>query len=103
MAGTLNVVSLTREFVSHNSSSLLSNVPVSKAIATWMKKAGLTVERLTYRDQNGVSKVSLVGKKGSGTGGLALLAHSDVVPAEGWNSDPFKLVEKNGRLFRDLH
>jgi len=99
MAGTLNVVSLTREFVSHNSSSLLSNVPVSKAIATWMKKAGLTVEHLTYRDQNGVAKVSLVGKKGSGTGGLALLAHSDVVPAEGWNSDPFKLVKKNGRLY----
>ena len=99
MGAALDVVSLTREFVSYNSSSLLSNAPVSTAIAAWMRKAGLTVERLTYGDENGVTKVSLVGKKGRGTGGLALLGHSDVVPAEGWTSDPFKLVKKQGRLY----
>ena len=37
----MNVVRITRELVSHNSASRLSNVSVSKAIAGWMRKAGL--------------------------------------------------------------
>ncbi|MGH8196440.1 MAG: acetylornithine deacetylase [Woeseiaceae bacterium] len=35
------------------------------------------------------------------TGGIALAGHTDVVPASGqdWHTDPFELVEKDGRLF----
>ena len=95
----MDIVEVTRELVSHNSASRLSNVSVSKAIARWMRKAGLAVERLEYRDKWGVPKVSLVGKKGRGAGGLALMGHSDVVPAEGWATDPFKAVERNRRLY----
>ena len=95
----MNVLEMTGEFVSYNSASQLSNVPVSKAIARRMREAGLKVETLAYNDPNGVPKMSVVGKKGRGTGGLALMGHSDVVPAEGWAWDPFKLTRKNGRLY----
>ena len=37
--------------------------------------------------------------KGEGKGGLALMGHSDVVPAEGWDEDPFKAVERAGKLY----
>ena len=37
----------------------------------------------------------------AGVGGIALSGHTDVVPVEGqaWSSDPFTLVERDGRLY----
>ena len=95
----MDVIEMTGEFVSHRSDSQLSNAAVSKAIAGRMRRAGLKVERIEYRSPDGSLKVNLVGKKGGGTGGLAMFGHSDAVPAEGWDSDPFKLTEKGGRLY----
>jgi acetylornithine deacetylase len=95
----MNPVQLTREFVSYNSVSYLSNVDCANAMARRMREAGLKVERIAYRDPNGVPKLNLVGKKGSGTGGLALMGHNDVVPATGWAWDPFKVVKKVDRIY----
>lgn len=95
----MDVVKVTKEFLSYNSASQLSNVAVSTAIAKQMRLVGMKVERLEYRDKKGIIKVCLVGKKGMGTGGLALMGHSDVVPANGWAFDPFKGLNKNGRLY----
>ncbi|MFD0897021.1 dipeptidase PepV [Loigolactobacillus binensis] len=37
---------------------------------------------------------------GTGTEALGLFAHMDVVPAgEGWTTEPFKLIEQDGKLF----
>ncbi|MDP6038765.1 MAG: M20/M25/M40 family metallo-hydrolase, partial [Candidatus Latescibacteria bacterium] len=95
----MDPIQLTQEFVSHNSASYLSNVECSNAMAKSMREAGLKVERIAYKDPNGVSKLNLVGKKGSGTGGLALMGHNDVVPATGWAWDPFKVVKKGDRIY----
>ena len=95
----MDVIELTAEFVSYNTVSNLSNAKCCTAMARRMKEAGLKVERLTYSDPNGVTKVCLVGKKGKGKGGLALMGHNDVVPAEGWAWDPFKLTKKKGLLY----
>ena len=95
----MDVIEMTGEFVSHNSDSQLSNAGVSKAIAGRMRQAGMKVERIEYRSPDGTLKVNVVGKKGRGTGGLAMFGHSDVVPAEGWESDPYKLTERGGRLY----
>lgn len=95
----MDVIEVTADLVSYNSASQLSNAPVSKAVARWMRRAGMAVEFVEYRDPEGILKVNVVGKKGRGTGGLALLGHSDVVPAEGWSSDPFKLTARRDRLY----
>jgi len=95
----IDVFEATAEFVSHDSSSKKSNAGVSRAISKWMRKVGLKVEQIEYDD--GVKKVNLVGKKGKGTGGLALMAHCDVVPAEDWvaTPDPFKLTAKGSKVY----
>lgn len=46
-------------------------------------------------------KANLVATLGSGDGGLVLAGHSDTVPydADRWQSDPFALTEKEGKLY----
>ena len=95
----MDPVQLTREFVSHNSVSYLSNIDCTNAMAKRMREAGLTVERIPYKDPNGVAKLNLVGKKGRGSGGIAMMGHNDVVPATGWAWDPFKVVKKGDRIY----
>src|SRR5688572_8172910 len=56
--------------------------------------------RLTYDDDR--RKANLFATLGpAGQPGVALSGHTDVVPVEGqdWETDPFKLVEKDGRLY----
>jgi acetylornithine deacetylase len=58
------------------------------------------VTRLTYDDQR--RKANLFATLGPpGNGGLVLSGHTDVVPVEGqaWETDPFVLTEKDGRLY----
>src|SRR5262245_11028603 len=55
--------------------------------------------RLTHDD--GKRKANLFATLGPrGDGGVMLSGHTDVVPVEGqaWDSDPFKMAEKDGRL-----
>ena len=46
-------------------------------------------------------KANLVATLGTGEGGLVLAGHSDTVPydADRWQSDPFVLTEKDGKLY----
>ncbi len=46
-------------------------------------------------------KANLVATLGSGDGGLVLAGHSDTVPYDAgrWQSDPFTLTEKDGKLY----
>lgn len=67
-----------------------------------LKKHGFSTERLTYLDENRVRKFNIVGKKGSGTGGIGYACHSDVVPAEIWHSKvkgPFEPGIARDRLY----
>ena len=98
----LDVVKLTKELVSYNSVSQLTNVPVTRHVVKVLKSIGFTVEELPYIDENGVDKLSIVGKLGRGKGGLSLMSHDDVVPAANaadWTGSPFKGRISNGKLY----
>lgn len=95
----IDPIALTGELIRFNSISANSNVPVSDHLHEQLDRAGFTVERVPYHDAAGVEKVSLVGRKGLGDGGLALLGHSDTVPVDGWEEDPFEAVIRDGRMY----
>ena len=65
----MDVVEITADLVSYDSASQNSNTSVSEAIARWLHKAGLSVERIDYTDRDGTPKTNVVGKKGKGQGG----------------------------------
>ena len=92
----------TQALVEFDSVSSKSNVAVTDQVDEWLKKLGCEVERIDYTDHNGVPKSNVVGKLGSGLGGVAYFGHTDVVPATTWVFDdhgPFEPTIKEGRLY----
>ncbi|HJN75099.1 MAG TPA: acetylornithine deacetylase [Myxococcota bacterium] len=81
----------------------ISNRPITEAAALMATRAedqGFQVE--LFEDDQDAGKVNVVCSAGPRTGeGLILSGHMDVVPVEGqpWSSDPFRLTERDGRLY----
>jgi acetylornithine deacetylase len=76
----------------------MSNLPVIELLANWFGDLGFSTQIIPL-PQTG--KANLIATLGSGDGGLVLAGHSDTVPydANRWQTDPFKLTEKDGKLF----
>lgn len=76
-----------------------SNLSVIGKLETWLSGLGFKTEVMPVPGHPG--KANLIATLGSGPGGLVLSGHTDTVPfnAELWNSDPFKLTEKNARFY----
>lgn len=76
-----------------------SNLPLIEFVKDYL--AGWGVEsNLVYNEEG--NKANLYASVGpSVEGGIVLSGHTDVVPVEGqdWVTDPFTVVEKDGRLF----
>lgn len=82
--------------------SSTSNRKISQHVAERLDSLGFDVEQLEYKDSNGVLKVSVVGRRGPGSGGLGYFAHTDVVPANDWldsENGPFEPLLKDDRLY----
>ncbi len=76
-----------------------SNLQVIEKLESWLSSLGFETEVMTVDAQTG--KANLIATLGSGPGGLVLSGHTDTVPfnAELWQSDPFKLTEKDNRFY----
>lgn len=76
----------------------MPNVTVIELLANWFSELGFNTEIIPLAQ---TGKANLIATLGSGDGGLVLAGHSDTVPydANRWLSDPFKLTEKDGKLF----
>ncbi len=94
-----DVVKLTQDLISVKSVSQISNVEISDLIQDRLQDGGFTVERLSYVDDDGLEKVSLIGKKGDGAGGLGFFSHSDTVPGAEDQWSPYQPDEKDGLLY----
>ena len=98
----MDALEYARELVAFESTSHLSNVPVSDYVEAALKRLGFTTERINFRDAAGVDKSSVIGKLGDGSGGLGYFGHTDVVPAADWFSDehgPFTPQIVGDRLY----
>ena len=94
----LTLVTLTRELIDIRSVSRWSNVEISDRLEQRMCESNFEVERLEYRDENGERKSSLVAKRGSGSGGLAFISHTDTVPGQEEDWAAFESVVQEGRI-----
>jgi acetylornithine deacetylase len=76
----------------------LSNRPIVECLAEYLEALGFSNEIVACETPG---KVNLIATRGSGPGGLVLAGHTDTVPYDGelWSADPFKLTERDGRLY----
>jgi acetylornithine deacetylase len=76
-----------------------SNEMVVNLLAGWCSDLGFQCTTTPVPDHPG--KYNLQATMGSGTNGLLLAGHTDTVPYDlnRWRFDPFKLTEKDGRLY----
>ncbi len=76
----------------------MSNQSVIELLANWFSDLGFSTQIMPLAQ---TGKANLIATFGSGDGGLVLAGHSDTVPydANRWQSDPFKLTERDGKLF----
>ncbi len=100
------------QLISFPSVSKTSNAEISSWVADRLRGLRFDVEQTDYRDDAGVRKVNVVGRRGptsvsgipsvSATGGVAYFCHTDVVPAEGWSGpggDPFRALVVDDKIY----
>ncbi|WP_111642660.1 acetylornithine deacetylase [Marinimicrobium alkaliphilum] len=76
----------------------MSNLGVIELLAQWLEDLGFRTQVIPLAQKG---KANLIATLGQGDGGLVLSGHSDTVPYDAgrWQSDPFKLTEKDGKLY----
>ncbi|SFJ53746.1 M20 family metallopeptidase [Planctomicrobium piriforme] len=98
----LSPLQFASELIEFDSVSSKTNVPVTEHVAQWLRGLHFELERIDYVDAAGVPKANLIGKLGSGLGGMAYFCHTDVVPVNNWSladHGPFQPVVRDGRLY----
>ena len=92
-------VEMLRRLIAFPTVSRDSNLDLIHYLRDYLKPFDADI-RLTYDD--GKRKANLFATLGPrGEPGIVLSGHTDVVPTEGqaWDTDPFEMVEKDGRLY----
>lgn len=77
----------------------MGNRRVVELLGAWLETLGFSVELMPLEGQP--DKVNMIATLGTGDGGLILAGHTDTVPYDDglWQSDPFKLEERDNRLY----
>ena len=97
---TPSSIEILRQLVAFDTVSANSNLALIRWVADRLDRQGIA-SALTY-DETGdkANLFATIGPQDAG-GGVILSGHTDVVPVAGqpWDSDPFALVERDGRLY----
>jgi acetylornithine deacetylase len=96
---TARSISVLEALVGFDTTSRNSNLELISWVEAYLDRLGVAHARVP--DQTGV-KANLMATIGSPeTPGYILSGHTDVVPVDGqtWSSDPFRLTERDGRLY----
>jgi acetylornithine deacetylase len=92
-------VEMIRKLVGFPTVSRHSNLDLIEFVREYLRPYAADV-RLTFDDDSRKANLFATLAPGNG-GGIVLSGHSDVVPVDGqaWDTDPFQLAEKDGRLY----
>lgn len=103
---TAQVADLTRDLVTLDSRSFVSNLAVAERVEAALPD--FEIEHLDYTDPAGVAKRVLVAHRGAHggaaqggvtRGGIAFSGHMDTVPDTGWQEDPWSArIDPDGTL-----
>jgi len=100
MADSLTLAKeLLARLVAFDTTSSNSNLPLISFVEGYLKGFGIDSQRVPTADGQKTSLFASIGPKG--VGGIGLSGHTDVVPVIGqaWDTDPFTMVERDGKLF----
>ena len=90
------------KIISFDTTSRNSNLPMVEYIRDYLQSVGIA-STFVYNPAKTHANLfaTLPGESGATQGGIVLSGHTDVVPVDGqkWDSDPFTMVEKDGKLF----
>ena len=95
----LGAKELLRRLVAFDTTSAKSNLDLVTFVEDYLACHGVASVRIPAPDSEKASLYATIGPQG--ISGVALSGHTDVVPVTGqsWSSDPFHLVERDGRLY----
>jgi acetylornithine deacetylase len=89
------------KIISFDTTSRNSNLPMVEYIRDYLQSVGVA-STFVYNPEKTKANLfaTLPGEGGVMQGGIVLSGHTDVVPVDGqkWDSDPFTMVEKDGKL-----
>lgn len=100
MSDRLTPLDLMSRLVSFPTVSRDTNLPLIDWVQSYLERQGITAHRWTDPDQP--HKAALFAHVGPQIEGAVVLSgHTDVVPVDGqnWDTDPFTVVERDGRYF----
>lgn len=90
---------LLAKLVGFDTTSRLSNLALIEWVEAYLDREGVPHRRVPNGDGTKSNLLATVGP--AEPGGVVLSGHTDVVPVDGqpWSTDPFTVVERDGRLF----
>jgi acetylornithine deacetylase len=96
---TNSSASILQRLVSFDTTSRHSNLPLIEWIANYLDSRDARVQLIYNEDRDKANLLASIGPESEG--GIVLSGHTDVVPVDGqeWTSDPFALVERDGKLY----
>jgi acetylornithine deacetylase len=95
----LSSLELIQKFIESPTVSRDSNLKLIEFIRDYLADLGVNAHVFKNAEQTKASIYATLGP--ANKPGIMLAGHTDVVPVDGqeWHTDPWKLVEKDGRLF----
>ncbi len=100
MAGkTMTTHEAIDTLIAFDTTSRFSNLELIDWVAEYLKGWGIGSSLSKGEDEAKANLFATLGPKGDG--GIVLSGHTDVVPVDGqpWDTDPFQVVEKDGKLY----
>ena len=99
MTVTSTAKELLARLVAFDTTSVKTNIPLVRFVQAYLARHGVDSHLVPTADGLKASLFATIGP--AGTGGIGLSGHTDVVPVAGqaWDTDPFTVVERDGKLY----
>ena len=96
---SVNSIDMIKRLVAFDTTSRNSNLELIDFASNYLSDLGVECELVHSEDGRKANLYATLGP--SDKPGIALSGHTDVVPVDGqnWDSDPFEIIEKEGRLY----